>query len=166
MLEVILGSFGVVLIFRNLVSRKRQVLEWKIHLDLCVIQFVWSLSFILSSRAPSPWSSCYIVQLTFDLSDTEDYCSNQPCLNGGTCVDGLSGFQCLCPAGYTGTVCETGKHSMLKYQSSVSPTYTHVFKYKFVLKPDSHPLLRWVHLELSIFENWDWSVFIFTVCIK
>ncbi len=42
----------------HLVSRKRQVLEWKIYLDLCVIQFMWSLSSILSSRAPSPWASC------------------------------------------------------------------------------------------------------------
>ncbi len=34
-----LGSFGVFPIFKNLVPRKRQVLEWKIHLDLYVIQF-------------------------------------------------------------------------------------------------------------------------------
>ncbi len=39
MLQVILGSFGVLLIFKNLVSWKRQVLEWKIHLDFYVIQF-------------------------------------------------------------------------------------------------------------------------------
>ncbi len=56
--KVILGSFGVLQIFKNFVSRKRQFLEWKIHLDLCVIQFMWSLSCILSSRAPSPWASC------------------------------------------------------------------------------------------------------------
>ncbi len=47
------------MIFKNLVSWKRQFLEWKIHLDLCVIHFMWSLSSILSSRAPSPWASCF-----------------------------------------------------------------------------------------------------------
>ncbi len=34
-----LGSFGVFLIFNNLVSRKRQVLERNIHVNLSVIQF-------------------------------------------------------------------------------------------------------------------------------
>ncbi len=28
--------------------------EWKVYLNLCVIQFMWSLSSILSNRAPSP----------------------------------------------------------------------------------------------------------------
>ena len=60
MVKVILGSFGVFQIFKNLASRKRQVSEWKIHLhvDLCVIQFMWTLFSILSSRVPSPWASC------------------------------------------------------------------------------------------------------------
>ncbi len=58
MVKVILGSFGVFLIFKNL------VLEWKMHLDICVIQFMWSLSSILSSRAPNPWASCSLNYLS------------------------------------------------------------------------------------------------------
>ena len=29
------------------------------------------------------------------------------CENGGTCVDGLGSYSCRCPAGFTGTSCET-----------------------------------------------------------
>ena len=39
MLQVILGSIGVFPIFNNLVSRKQQVLERKMHPNLYVIQF-------------------------------------------------------------------------------------------------------------------------------
>ena len=35
-------------------------------------------------------------------------CSSNPCLNGGTCVDQVNGFNCTCVAGYTGTRCERG----------------------------------------------------------
>ncbi len=32
----------------------------------CVIQFMWSLSSILSSRAPSPWASCFSSALVYN----------------------------------------------------------------------------------------------------
>ena len=35
-----------------------------------------------------------------------DECANNPCLNGGTCVDGCSSYSCTCPSGYTGPNCE------------------------------------------------------------
>ncbi|XP_072033284.1 CUB and sushi domain-containing protein 3-like [Amphiura filiformis] len=35
-----------------------------------------------------------------------DDCAQDPCLNGGTCQDGINEYQCRCSAGYTGTVCE------------------------------------------------------------
>ena len=31
-----------------------------------------------------------------------DECWSSPCLNGGTCHDGVAAFNCTCPAGYTG----------------------------------------------------------------
>ena len=35
-------------------------------------------------------------------------CSSSPCLNGGTCTDGVNSYSCKCVAGYTGKDCETG----------------------------------------------------------
>lgn len=33
-------------------------------------------------------------------------CSSQPCQNGGTCVEGISQYKCLCPQGRTGSRCQ------------------------------------------------------------
>ncbi|XP_072017684.1 ficolin-2-like [Amphiura filiformis] len=32
----------------------------------------------------------------------DDECASSPCLNGGTCIDGVNSYTCLCPSGYTG----------------------------------------------------------------
>ena len=36
-------------------------------------------------------------------------CASNPCKNGGTCKDGINGFNCSCAAGYDGKTCETGE---------------------------------------------------------
>ncbi|XP_044288680.1 delta and Notch-like epidermal growth factor-related receptor [Varanus komodoensis] len=44
---------------------------------------------------------------TGELCQSEiDYCSQQPCKNGGTCYSSISGFSCQCPEGYLGPSCE------------------------------------------------------------
>lgn len=48
------------------------------------------------------------------------WCSSSPCKNGGTCVDISNGFTCICPAGKSGTLCETSK-----FQTNI--TYLYVF---------------------------------------
>ena len=35
-------------------------------------------------------------------------CTSSPCLNGGTCQDGVNGFRCRCLDGYSGAHCEIG----------------------------------------------------------
>ena len=31
-----------------------------------------------------------------------------PCENGGSCIDQVNSYSCICPGGYEGTKCETG----------------------------------------------------------
>ena len=33
-----------------------------------------------------------------------------PCLNGGTCIDGVAKTSCVCPPGFDGNRCEKGKY--------------------------------------------------------
>ena len=35
-----------------------------------------------------------------------DECWNEPCLNGGTCSDGIAHFNCSCQEGFTGDTCQ------------------------------------------------------------
>uniref|UniRef100_A0A8C8SKJ4 Fibulin 7 n=1 Tax=Pelusios castaneus TaxID=367368 RepID=A0A8C8SKJ4_9SAUR len=34
-------------------------------------------------------------------------CASKPCANGGTCVDGVQCYACLCPSGWSGRDCQT-----------------------------------------------------------
>ena len=36
-------------------------------------------------------------------------CQSSPCINGGTCLDGVNRFICQCLPGYTGDRCEISK---------------------------------------------------------
>ena len=40
-----------------------------------------------------------------DLQVDVNDCASQPCQHGGTCLDGVNGFKCLCPPGYMPPVC-------------------------------------------------------------
>ena len=44
----------------------------------------------------------------FNFVDIND-CAVIPCLNGGTCSDGVNSYTCSCAAGFTGKDCETSK---------------------------------------------------------
>ena len=37
-----------------------------------------------------------------------DECGSAPCVNGGTCVNGINSYTCLCVAGYTDLECAAG----------------------------------------------------------
>ena len=36
-------------------------------------------------------------------------CAPSPCINGGTCLDKINAYQCVCRPGYTGKNCETSE---------------------------------------------------------
>ena len=42
------------------------------------------------------------------VTDIDD-CSPNPCLNGGSCSDGVNSYTCSCVAGYSGNNCQTSK---------------------------------------------------------
>ena len=44
-------------------------------------------------------------------TDVDD-CSPTPCKNGGTCVDFVNGFQCICDIGWEGQLCERGEWTL------------------------------------------------------
>ena len=44
------------------------------------------------------------------LAFEENECESNPCDNGGTCVDGLYSFSCLCSTGFRGDSCHIGKN--------------------------------------------------------
>ena len=47
-----------------------------------------------------------------------DECESNPCLNDGTCIDGVNGYTCTCASGYEGKDCEAGECSRI-YQHSL-----------------------------------------------
>lgn len=47
--------------------------------------------------------------LTVLPSPPPNFCSPNPCLNGGRCISGSFFFQCQCQAEFTGIICDIGK---------------------------------------------------------
>ena len=41
-------------------------------------------------------------------------CSSDPCLNGGTCLNGANSFVCQCVTGFMGSACETAEETARK----------------------------------------------------
>ncbi len=71
MLQVILGSFGVFPRFKNLVSRKRQVLEWQKHLDLYIIQFYVVIVFHLVKQSAKPLGFLFVTYLPVTINNSD-----------------------------------------------------------------------------------------------
>lgn len=46
------------------------------------------------------------LKLGRDCETDIDECLTSPCRNGGECVDLIGKFNCICPVGYFGTLCE------------------------------------------------------------
>ena len=41
-----------------------------------------------------------------------DDCAADPCLNGGTCTDGVNEYTCACAPGFTGDECQISKFAL------------------------------------------------------
>lgn len=53
-----------------------------------------------------PFGSSLSLALPFtDIND----CESNPCKNGGTCIDGVNSYKCICSDGWEGAYCETSE---------------------------------------------------------
>ena len=80
-----------------------------------------------------------VVFLTFpDIND----CNPDPCENGGTCVDGVDSFTCVCPAGYEGNNCSISKCRSLSFKTVyfhlMKPLYYDICLYRKTSLSSSH----------------------------
>ena len=57
----------------------------------------------------------------------QSFCHPNPCYNGGTCSEAISGFSCACPSDYTGPFCK-GKKDMLFINYSLKKKTNFVFQ--------------------------------------
>ncbi|XP_033104226.1 low-density lipoprotein receptor-related protein 4-like isoform X2 [Anneissia japonica] len=64
-----------------------------------------------------------------------DECASDPCVNGGSCVDGWSGYTCECAFGYSGVICEEALPTTVSSKSSPDPISTLLTNQASVTKP-------------------------------
>lgn len=59
---------------------------------------------MFESNLTRPLSLSLPLSLPLDIDD----CQSNPCQNGGTCIDEINSFVCLCLPSYGGATCEKG----------------------------------------------------------
>ena len=62
-----------------------------------------------------------------DLISDDDDCSPNPCLNEGSCTDGVNTYTCQCADGFSGSDCGTSK-----YQMDICPHFTEKLRTSFI----------------------------------
>ena len=81
-------------------------------LHLCKCYLPMNFIFDMEMRCPEKYSyislACFLCRYfqCLDFLLESDECLSEPCQNGGTCVDNVNSFSCVCPPGLTGNNCE------------------------------------------------------------
>ena len=78
-----------------------------------------------------------------------DECSSSPCLNGGSCTDGINDYTCTCPSPYFGKQCQ-GNKSIVNF--GVKPPDSVCFLYfpLFTLIPINYVVMNQDKDNLSV----------------
>lgn len=85
------------------VTRVRRDFSFQILEVLCGLQFIFGVFFFFSFNLFSiSLYTSYHFLFILDIND----CIGNPCRNGGTCVDRVNSFQCVCPDGWEGQLCD------------------------------------------------------------
>lgn len=89
----------------------------------------------------SPLPSLSLFQTIADIND----CESNPCKNGGTCIDGVNSYKCICSDGWEGTYCETSKLTVLQHAvRSLGGMTCTVFKMTMSSAYLTQTLLQWL----------------------
>lgn len=59
----------------------------------------------------------------FGLFSEIDNCENITCMNGGSCLDGIESFTCVCADGWEGNFCEQGMLAFVNSMFIVKASY-------------------------------------------
>lgn len=95
----------------------------------CAIPLSWPLllaspyPFFPLSSPPSPRVPPCSSGQPFGCSPEVDACASSPCQHGGRCEDGGGAYLCVCPEGFFGYNCETGRMSQRPSLAVWSPWY-------------------------------------------
>ena len=64
------------------------------------------------------------------LSDANE-CATKPCKQGATCMNSIGGYNCICPKGFQGKVCEKGMILMWTFSCFCYYYYYYCYYYYY-----------------------------------
>ena len=90
---------------KNFIAEQKQLRAQQFNPGLKVNSFT---TFVFEGKLMSVylWQSLDILFTVASFCTETDECQSNPCQNGGTCVDGVYSFTCVCPTFHAGQRCE------------------------------------------------------------
>jgi len=103
------NSFNILNIHQKLWPRIIRVSRYRPNIFqlVCYSLFEMSQIVLMYERVWKPQSNNNVMNI--HLADIDE-CASNPCRNGGTCIDHVYYYTCMCPGDFGGTNCDIGKH--------------------------------------------------------